>query len=103
MTERINFDYIDCWSFKVIITIIVFLLVMLIILLMVQVFLSRKVASKEERLSPLESGFESIISLMSVRAPFFFLAVLFVLFDLELILFFPGVVSISEEVVIIFV
>jgi len=70
---------------------------------MVQVFLSRKVASKEERLSPLESGFERIISLMSVRAPFFFLAVLFVLFDLELILFFPGVVSISEEVVIIFV
>jgi len=62
------------------------------IVLLVQIFLSLKRGTKRERLTPLESGFERLNSRISVRAPFFFLAILFVLFDLELILFFPGVV-----------
>jgi len=61
-------------------------------ILIIQVFLSDKSSIKRERLTPLESGFESLKSLISVRAPFFFLAILFVLFDLEIILFFPGVI-----------
>jgi len=60
---------------------------------MAQIFLSRKTFIKRESLSPLESGFESLESRNYIRAPFFFLAILFVLFDLELILFFPGIVS----------
>jgi len=71
---------------------VLFILVLITIVLLVQVFLSLKRFSKRERLTPLESGFERLDSSISVRAPFFFLAILFVLFDLELILFFPGIV-----------
>jgi len=60
----------------------------LVIILIVQVFLSDKIFVKTETLSPLESGFESLFSRISIRAPFFFLAILFVLFDLEIVLFF---------------
>jgi len=48
---------------------------------------------KELRLNSLESGFERLKAGNLIRAPFFFLAILFVLFDLELILLLPGVVS----------
>lgn len=49
---------------------------------------------KREKLSKaaLEAGFESLKPSLTLRAPFFFLAVLFVLFDLELVLVFPGIV-----------
>jgi len=67
-------------------------MIMIVILLQVQVFLSKKSLLREQILSPLESGFERLYSSTSVRTPFFFLAILFVLFDLELILFFPGII-----------
>jgi len=60
---------------------------------LIQVFISSKFLLKTESLTSLESGFERLKSSVFLRAPFFFLAVLFVLFDLELILFFPGVVG----------
>jgi len=40
---------------------------------------------------PLESGFERLRPALSVSTPFFFLAVLFVLFDVEVILLLPSV------------
>jgi len=46
-------------------------------------------------MSSLESGFERMKGKIVVSSPFFILAVLFVLFDLELLLLFPGVVSTS--------
>jgi len=56
-----------------------------------QFFLGAKSKFNEVRLSPLESGFEAVKPGVILGAPFFFLAVLFVLFDLELVLLFPGV------------
>jgi len=64
----------------------------MVIILQLQVFLSKKGFLGEQILRPLESGFERLHSRISVRTPFFFLAILFVLFDLELVLFFPGIV-----------
>lgn len=77
---------------EITIIVISFILLLIVFVLIVQVFLSSKYFTKGEGLSPLESGYERLISSISVRAPFFFLAVLFVLFDLELILLFPGVI-----------
>jgi len=58
---------------------------------LVQMVLRIEELSKDQELSSLESGFESLYSALDVRSPFFFLAVLFVLFDVELIILFPGV------------
>jgi len=58
---------------------------------LVQVVLRIEELSKDQELSSLESGFESLYSALDIRSPFFFLAVLFVLFDVELIILFPGV------------
>jgi len=67
----------------------------LTLLFLFQILLWGKTFLKRERLSPLESGFESLFSSLSLGAPFFFLAVLFVLFDLEVVFFFLGVLSVS--------
>jgi NADH:ubiquinone oxidoreductase subunit 3 (subunit A) len=45
-------------------------------------------------LGPLESGFEGLIKSTLLSSPYFLLAVLFVLFDIELILLVPGILSI---------
>jgi len=92
MTINIVNDYLGSRITKILIIIIIILILLVSMVLIIQVFLSRKVLLKKDSLSPLESGFESLKSSIFIRTPFFFLAVLFVLFDLELILFFPGVV-----------
>jgi len=84
-------------GYKVTVIVISFILFILVLVFIAQVIVSGKFLVKRERLTPLESGFESLLCRMSVRAPFFFLALLFVLFDMELILFFPGVVSVLRE------
>lgn len=69
------------------------ILIVLTLLLIAQLLLAEK--NNEERLTllALESGFEALKFSVALRSPFFFLAILFVLFDLELILLFPSVVS----------
>nr|YP_009346433.1 NADH dehydrogenase subunit 3 [Paralongidorus litoralis]AOT84244.1 NADH dehydrogenase subunit 3 [Paralongidorus litoralis] len=42
-------------------------------------------------LTPLESGFESLKTSSLLSLPFFFLTVLFVLFDMELLLLLPSI------------
>jgi NADH:ubiquinone oxidoreductase subunit 3 (subunit A) len=54
--------------------------------------------SSINRLGPLESGFESLKIRLYIRSPFFFLAILFVLFDLELVLLFPRIFVFSKVV-----
>lgn len=64
-------------------------LIILMILFIAQLVLSEKGGKERLTLSPLESGFESLKPSLTLSSPFFFLAILFVLFDLELILLFP--------------
>jgi len=67
-------------------------------LLVVQLVLSKAVITREPQITALESGFERLNQSLIISSSFFVLAVLFVIFDVELILLFPGVVfhSISK-------
>ena len=60
---------------------------LIIVLVLVQLFFSESKTEEDNRVSPLEAGFEKSFGTQSMRASFLFLAVLFVFFDLELILF----------------
>lgn len=91
MTSSSFFKSFNFRFIKIVIITIILILFFVSIILIIQVLLSRKTIIKRERLTPLESGFESLKSSIFIRAPFFFMAILFVLFDMELILFFPGV------------
>jgi len=84
-------------SWEILVGLVWGLLSFTVLILIIQVILARKSSFKAERVTPLESGFESLSSRISLRAPFFFLAILFVLFDLELVLFFPGVISLFRD------
>lgn len=64
----------------------------LTLLLILQLLLSNKFWVNQISLIPLESGFEALKPRLTLRSPYFFLAILFVLFDLELVLLFPWVV-----------
>jgi len=59
--------------------------------------LTIKELNEFSRLNSLESGFESLKVGLYISSPFFFLAVLFVLFDLELLFLFPGVFIFKKE------
>jgi len=50
---------------------------------------------EDNQLTSLESGFERSLSSDFLRSPFYFLAILFVLFDIELILLFPSILFTS--------
>jgi len=69
----------------------IFVFTVVIILLRIQVSLSSKITAAEDDLTSLESGFEAIKPSLSFRSPFFLLASLFVLFDLEIVLLFPSI------------
>lgn len=53
--------------------------------------LTQDTLDSNNRLRALESGFEALVSNNYISSPFFFLAVLFVLFDLEIVLLLPTV------------
>nr|YP_025915.1 NADH dehydrogenase subunit 3 [Xiphinema americanum]AAQ75779.1 NADH dehydrogenase subunit 3 [Xiphinema americanum] len=74
--------------------VILFVLVILIFFLL-QLILSDYSLFTQDMLSPLESGFESLKTSSLFGSYFFLMAVLFVLFDMELILILPGVLSSS--------
>lgn len=73
------------------------LIVLLVIglLLVVQLILSMKENSRDPQLFSLEAGFERLKYRNFLRAPFFILGVLFVFFDIELILLLPGVLMLT--------
>lgn len=60
-----------------------------------QYLLREKENQSDNDLSPLESGFESLKGVFSMGSSFFLLAVLFVIFDVELILVLPMIISYS--------
>jgi len=66
-----------------------------------QLTLGYKTTRSFSVLTPIESGFESLKSSIVISTPFFFLATLFVLFDLELILVFPGIIAVTKEITFI--
>jgi NADH:ubiquinone oxidoreductase subunit 3 (subunit A) len=70
------------------------------ILFVAQLILSEKGNKERLMLFPLESGFESLKPSLTLSSPFFFLAILFVLFDLELILLFPFILFRYSSIVI---
>jgi NADH:ubiquinone oxidoreductase subunit 3 (subunit A) len=53
--------------------------------------LSREFYNRDPQFTSLESGFEILKHGLTQSSPFFILAVLFVIFDIELILIFPGI------------
>lgn len=74
--------------------IIILLLVVFFILgfmFIVQRILTRSSSTSDPQFTSIESGFERLNYSMFLRASFFMLAVLFVLFDLELLLLLPFV------------
>lgn len=76
------------------ITIIVMVLVpslLILLLLLVQIIFSSFSFTRDPQLTVLESGFERLKSRIVLSSSFFSLVALFVLFDIELILLFPGV------------
>lgn len=74
-----------------------FLILLIIsLLLVVQLSLSRISFVRDPQLRSLESGFEGLKQGVIMRSSFFMLAILFVLFDIELILLFPLVVFFTK-------
>lgn len=59
------------------------------VLFFFQLFFSKRELTSDSQGTRLESGFESLLQAIVLRSSFFILAVLFVLFDVELILLFP--------------
>ena len=59
------------------------------LLVLVEALLSDKEILLDSQPSSIESGFEKLWHVMYISSPFFMLAVLFVLFDMELILLLP--------------
>nr|YP_009346460.1 NADH dehydrogenase subunit 3 [Xiphinema pachtaicum]AOT84271.1 NADH dehydrogenase subunit 3 [Xiphinema pachtaicum] len=70
-----------------------FLLVITSIFVVLQFFLTENEVLNSKSLTSLESGFEKICSPASYSCYFVFMAVLFVLFDVELVLLVPLVMS----------
>lgn len=62
-----------------------------VVLLFGQLILSECYYVQDTQLTTVESGFEKINYVEFIRSPFFFIAVLYVLFDMELILLLPSV------------
>lgn len=91
----IYFDnkFLFCFHIIHIIIMILILIVAVIIILLalIQFFLSSHSLMRDPQLTVLESGFESLKSRVLLRSSFFIIVALFVLFDLELILLFPGI------------
>jgi len=58
---------------------------------MAQFILSKKMRDTFIRAGRIESGFEALKIKISTGTPFLFLAILFVLFDLELVILIPGI------------
>jgi NADH:ubiquinone oxidoreductase subunit 3 (subunit A) len=67
--------------------------VLIIALAIFQIALAIFLYVEDAQLSPLESGFESLRFNAVIRSSFFVLAALFVIFDVELILLFPGILA----------
>ena len=63
------------------------------ILFLVQVSLANQELFSNKQLTVVECGFEKSLTTLFVRVPFFFLAILYVLFDIELILLVPITVN----------
>jgi NADH:ubiquinone oxidoreductase subunit 3 (subunit A) len=57
----------------------------------VQLLLGMEELTQDSQLTPLESGFERRAPALEISSPFFLLAMVFVLFDVELILLIPGI------------
>jgi len=73
----------------------VILILIIFIFFVLQFILSEHMLFTQDILSPLESGFESLKVSSLFGRYFFLMAVLFVLFDIELILILPVVLSFS--------
>jgi len=86
---------------NIIITIIVIRVVILLVLALVQIFLTSIFYINDGQLVSIEAGFEKLKQRVSIRSSFFILSVLFVLFDIELVLFFPGILFHKEYLFII--
>jgi NADH:ubiquinone oxidoreductase subunit 3 (subunit A) len=56
---------------------------------MIQFYFTRETGLIDSQLTSIESGFENLYFSLFVRTSFFILAVLFVLFDIELVLILP--------------
>jgi len=61
------------------------------ILVIVSLVLSNGIKTQEDTLTPLESGFEILSPPVFLSSSFFLLAIIFVLFDLEMVLLIPGI------------
>jgi len=89
----LNEKVLSCFYIIYIIIMIIISIVIVIIMLLtlIQFFLSSYSLMRDPQLTVLESGFESLKSRVLLRSSFFIMVALFVLFDLELILLFPGI------------
>nr|UNJ78598.1 NADH dehydrogenase subunit 3 [Perna perna]UVH65895.1 NADH dehydrogenase subunit 3 [Perna perna]UVH65908.1 NADH dehydrogenase subunit 3 [Perna perna]WRV01106.1 NADH dehydrogenase subunit 3 [Perna perna] len=79
------------------VTLVFFLIGLSLILMVITVLLSEKSSESREKSSPYECGFDPILSARSsFSLRFFLLAVLFVVFDVELSLLMPVVTSLMS-------
>jgi len=81
------------------IAIIGVLIIIIFLLFGIQLCLTRKILKNIVQASPLESGFEAImLASAAISSPFVFIAVIFVLFDLEIVLIFPLISEIVDSI-----
>jgi NADH:ubiquinone oxidoreductase subunit 3 (subunit A) len=62
----------------------------------IQTLLSNVSLLRDPQITSLESGFENLSHAIIISSSFFILAVLFVLFDIELIILIPGILSFCD-------
>ena len=71
---------------------------MIVILLsLVQISLSDNPSNSDRQLGCIESGFEKTYYTTYISSAFFIIAVLYVLFDIELILLLPGLIVLESQ------
>jgi len=87
------FSYIKPQKNQVLIRVLALIVISIVILLGLLQFWTVKRMTRDPQLTSLESGFERLKQRLALRTSFFILAVLFVIFDMELVLLMPGVLQ----------